>query len=701
MQIDWRDYQAVRDEIVSLILEGRPREAMDLEQKDGAAHFETCSRALQNLKEHLDVYAQHQLIHVQQTYYRSAVEIGLLVLMALLFVIVLFKLSELRHRNSELGEAELCERERNLVLQLMSENKPLSEVLAAVQALIERQYAGSICVIRIVSGDNLVIKSATRLPPAYTLSAAEVPLRPPACTCALAAAEQRLVFTPKIDNSTLWAGNVAALRGMGVRSCSSVPISSANHEVLGTVALLTPEQDSVTPEQATFLERSARLAAVGIEQRIATDQLAFQARHDALTGLPNRKRLTEVLNDRIACSRRTNWAVVWIDLDWFKPINDALGHQIGDMLLQAVAGRLRNCISRADTAARIGGDEFVLVLDSVDLDSATGIATRVVAALGEPFIVSGHKLVITASVGVGRFPEHGATADELLRNADMAMYQAKRSGKNSFCVFDPNLAEGVSGQLEMDNLLRSALDNDEMFVAFQPQVTFSGEIVGVEALLRWNNPTLGMVSPAQFIPLAEENRSIDSIGTWVLRSACTQAALWRKEGHPIRMAVNISALQLAKADFVDTVSRVIEETGMVPRLLELEITETSVMRDREHCVAQMQRLREMGVRIAIDDFGTGNSSLSYLASLPVDTLKIDRTFVKAIDEGGMPVIRAIMDLGRSMGLTTVAEGVEYEHQNRALRAEGCDLIQGFYFFKPMTAEAVLSHLRQPVTALAC
>ena len=656
--------------------------------------------SLQSLKEHLDIYAQHQLIRVQGTYYRSAVEIGLLVLMALLFVIVLFKLGELRHRNSELGEAELCERERNLVLQLVSENKPLTEVLAAVQALIERQYPGSICIIRLVSGENLTIESATRLPAAYALSAAVLPLNPPSCTCALAVAEQALVFTPRIDKDKVWNGNLAALRSMGLRSCSSIPISSANHEVLGTVALLTPEQDEVSREQATFLERAARLAAVGIEQRMAADQLAFQARHDPLTGLPNRKRLMELLTDRIARSRRTNWAVVWIDLDRFKPINDALGHQMGDMLLQAVAGRLQNCIARTDTAARIGGDEFVLLLDSADLNSATAIASRVVAVLSEAFVISEHKLVITASVGVARFPEHGATADELLRNADMAMYQAKRGGKNSFCVFDPNLAEGVSGQLEMDNLLRSALDNDEMFLLFQPQVTSSGKIAGVEALLRWNNPVIGMVSPAQFIPLAEENRSIDEIGVWVLRSACIQAALWREQGHSIKMSVNVSAVQFANTDFVDTVAQVIEDTGMLPRLLELEITETSVMRDMEHCITQMQRLRDMGVRIAIDDFGTGNSSLSYLCSLPVDTLKIDRSFVQGIGEGGMPVIRAIMDLGRNMGLTLVAEGVEHEHQNRALRAEGCDLIQGFYFFKPMSAEALLCQLQQPMAALA-
>jgi diguanylate cyclase (GGDEF)-like protein len=690
---DWRQYQGVRDEIVSLILVGQPAAAMKLEQKEGAADFEACSRSLQSLKEHLDIQAQLQLARIKQTYYRSALEIGILVLLALLFMAVLLKLTELRQKNFHLREAGQ-ERGKNLILQLVSEDKPLPEVLAAVQTLVERRYHGSICAVRLVAGDLLTFGSATRLPPAYEIAAAQTPIHPPSCTCALAVAGQTFAFTPRMDTAPVWSGSAAELLGSGINACLSVPISSANHQVLGTVALFLRDQGNMTGDQVTFLESAARLAAVGIEKRLATDQLAFQAKNDALTGLPNRVRLLEVLADRTAPPGQRDWAVIWVDLDRFKPINDGLGHQVGDMVLQAVARRLQNCVSESDTVARIGGDEFVLVVDAADLDAARAAAARVVRALSEQITVSSYKLAITASVGVGRYPEHGDTPEELLRNADLAMYQAKRNGKNSFQIFDPDLAEEAADRLKIDRLLTSALDKEEMWLVYHPQITRSGEIAGAEALLRWENPVLGAVSPMRFIPIAEENGSIRPIGAWVLRSACVQAALWQAEGHPIRMSVNVSPAQFMLADFAETVAGVLEETGLAPELLELEITETCVMRDLEQCVKQMRHLRQIGVRIAIDDFGTGNSSLSYLSSLPVDTLKIDRSFVEAANEGGIPVIKAIITLAHSMGLITVAEGVQNEQQNRALRAERCDLIQGYYFYHPMSAEALSAQLRQ-------
>jgi hypothetical protein len=295
---NWRHYQSVRDEIVSLILEGRPKEAMNLEQKDGGLQFEACARTLQTLKGHLDVYAQSQLALVQQTYYRSAIEIGMLVLMTLLFVGVLFKLNDLRHKNTELGEAELRERERNLVLQLVSEGKPLTEVLSAVQNLVERQYPESACVVRLVSGDMLTFGCENRLPQPYVIAAGSVPIDPPSCTCALAASGQTAAFTAQIKIDPLWNRDKSRLVSAGIGSCLSVPIHAGNREVLGTIALFFPEQSPaggiMRADQIELLERSSRLAAVGIEQRLATNQLAFQASHDALTGLPNRAGLLEI-----------------------------------------------------------------------------------------------------------------------------------------------------------------------------------------------------------------------------------------------------------------------------------------------------------------------------------------------------------------------------------------------------------------------
>jgi predicted signal transduction protein with EAL and GGDEF domain len=321
--------------------------------------------------------------------------------------------------------------------------------------------------------------------------------------------------------------------------------------------------------------------------------------------------------------------------------------------------------------------------------------------LAEPFHPGSHALVITASAGIGRFPEHGATADEILRNADMAMYQAKRGGKNSFCVFDPNLADAANEQLEIDHLLRTALDKGEFSLVYQPQVAACGEIAGAEALLRWESPILGTVSPAHFIPVAEENGSIISIGLWVLRSACIQAARWHAEGHSIRIAVNVSACQFTRSDFAGNVAAILEETKLPPASLELELTETCVMQDLDGCMKQMRRIRQMGVRIALDDFGVGNSSLSRLGLLPLDTLKIDRSFIREMAEAnGIPVVQAILTLARGLFLETVAEGVEYKHQNEVLQAKNCGLIQGYYFFKPMKAEALLAELRGPDSTLA-
>ena len=692
---------ATAPSILKLSRDGKPDQAMKSFHAETMPAYLRAQSAIEKLAKFKELDGEHKAAEAESSV-TDALRwtVGMLGVVVVVFLVVVYKLADLHQKNIDLGESEMCERERNLVLQLVSEDKPLSEVLAAIQTVVERQYPRSICAIRLVAGDRFTFGAPTRLPKSYVLAADRFAIHPPSSTCGLAVAGNETVFTPRIEKDPVFRANAADLLIAGLHSCLSVPISSGYQEVLGTIALFGPHQQTVDDDQRTFLERIACLAAVAIEKRFAKDQLAFQAKHDALTGLPNRVRLMEVLTDRISRSRQRDWAVVWVDLDRFKPINDALGHQVGDMLLQAVARRLRNSISEKDTVARIGGDEFVLVLDSADPDAARTVAARVVHTLGTPFLISDHRLVVTASVGVGQFPEEGATADEVLRRADLAMYQAKNTGKNSFCVFDPNLAEGAFSKLEIDHLVRSAVDRDEMWLVYQPQISSSGEIAGVEALLRWENPVLGVVSPMQFIPLAEENGSINAIGAWVLRSACSQAALWHAEGHFIRMSVNVSAHQFARTDFVAQVADTLAETGLSAAFLELEITETGVMRDMEHCVEQMRRIRELGVRIAIDDFGTGNSSLSYLKRFPIDTLKIDQSFVKDINDGGMPVVKAIMTLASSMGLATVAEGVEYEHQSRVLKSEGCELIQGYYYFPPMSAEALLYQLRQPLIAIA-
>lgn len=433
-------------------------------------------------------------------------------------------------------------------------------------------------------------------------------------------------------------------------------------------------------------------------------QLEYQANHDNLTGLPNRSLLLDRLEKAIAKARRASKkvAVVFVDLDHFKLINDSLGHHVGDLLLLEISSRLTTCVRGHDWVARQGGDEFVLVLTEQEGDREIyGIVTRILEAVSRPWIHDSGEYTPSCSVGLSCYPRDGDDPDTLLRCADAAMYQAKSSGRNTFHVYTPELNAAISERLELENSLRHALERNEFRVHYQPRIeTVSGRIVGAEALIRWEHPGKGLVPPDHFIPIAEETGLIIPIGQWVLEEACRQASAWQRAGlTPLCVSVNLSPVQFRHADLVQSVSSALKQADLAPEYLELELTESFVMHDAARIRVAMKALKSLGIAIAVDDFGTGYSSLSYLKRFPVDRLKIDKSFVREIDRDAddAAIVRAIITLGHALGLKVVAEGVETRAHLEFLKQHGCDELQGYSFSRPVPAsgmEAMLHGMEQ-------
>ncbi len=437
------------------------------------------------------------------------------------------------------------------------------------------------------------------------------------------------------------------------------------------------------------LTGSAIIARDISARKQAEKEMAHRALHDHLTGLPNRLSLADGLADSIAGADldASGTAVIFVDLDGFKFVNDTLGHEAGDVLLQQVAQRLSARVRRGDMLARMGGDEFVLVVNGVTDDQvAQTVADRLSAALRDPFLVAHHELVITASMGISIYPRDGTDVSTLRRNADAAMYEAKQSGKDRIRFYRPALGAACQARLEMEADLRRALDRGELCLHYQPVFTaLDNRQTAYEALSRWPHPGRGFVPPNEFIPLAEETGLIVRLGEWVLREACRQCRCWQDHGKAaVRVAVNVSPLQFARADFVDTVLGVLSETGLTGELLDLELTESIVMRDIDSAIQKMAELRERGIRISVDDFGTGYSSLGYLPKLPIDILKIDRCFVSQIgqNDAAVPLIHGMISLAHSIGKRVIVEGVETAGQLEILRDLNCDEVQGFLLGRP-------------------
>jgi diguanylate cyclase (GGDEF)-like protein len=425
------------------------------------------------------------------------------------------------------------------------------------------------------------------------------------------------------------------------------------------------------------------------------EELAFLATHDPLTGLPNRTLILDRVEQMLARSIRNQApvAALFIDVDNFKTINDTLGHGVGDELLCAVAARLGGVVRHADAVGRLGGDEFVVIAEELSLAAGPElVAERLLEALKHPFKLGEEeetRLTVTASIGIAAGPR--VSAEELLRDADIAMYRAKWDGKNRYAVFESGMQDTVQNRMELDMDLREALEKEEFFLAYQPTFTLTDMTpTGVEALIRWQHPTRGIVQPDAFIPLLEETGLIVEVGRWVLSEACRQGATWRRAGYPIVMAVNVSARQLDTDELIADIEGALADSGLEPSALTIEITETTLMRNIEETVRRLGEIKHLGVRIAIDDFGTGYSSLAHLQQFPVDALKIDRSFISGLrhNKEGETLIRTLVQLGKALSIETFAEGIEQHHELSLLRDEDCDNGQGFLFARPLDAAGI-------------
>jgi len=498
----------------------------------------------------------------------------------------------------------------------------------------------------------------------------------------------------------------AVARRDGAKSCAAFPLL-VQGQAVGVMIFLSAEKNTFTPEFVELLQRLADNVSFALEnfdradeKNKADERIEYLASHDGLTDLPNREMFNGLLRQAIETAHRhqRRFAVLFIDLDRFKVINDSLGHDAGDMLLMVVANRLRGALRSNDVVARLGGNEFVVILEEcAETDDVENIATKLLSVLSQPMELSGHECHTTASIGIAMYPQNGSDALTLTKNADMAMYLAKEDGKDGFRFFSREAKAQSIERLGLETALRRALERDQLSLHYQPKVDMaSGQITGVEALLRWAHPEFGMVAPLQFIPLAEETGLIVPVGRWVLKEACAQNMAWQRHGlRPISMAVNLSPRQFADGHLLRDIDEALASSGMSPVLLQLEVTESMVMRNVPRAVRVLDAIRSRGIPLAIDDFGTGYSSMSLMKQLPIDTIKIDRSFVRDLpdDSEDRAITQAIISMGKALGMTVIAEGVETAEQQAFLRSHACDEMQGYLFSKPLPSGQLADLLR--------
>ena len=487
---------------------------------------------------------------------------------------------------------------------------------------------------------------------------------------------------------------------LGANAVYAAPIIWQD-SVVGIVVLGFRGDAALTPDDMARTRDLGDRIGVAFAAAAKDEQLYFQAHYDLLTGLPNRLFFRDQLDHTLARAHRgeERFALLFVDLDYFKRVNDSLGHAAGDAVLREAADRMRSCVRGKDIVARLGGDEFTLLLTDVKSTRDPQIvAGHLIAAMSTPFVIAGQEHFLNASIGIAFFPDDGVTAEDLLKNADTAMYRAKDSGRGQSVFFEPRMNADAIARISLERELRHAIDRNEFALVYQPQIELNtGRISGAEALLRWNHPDRGLITPAHFIPLAEETGLIEKLGTWVLREACGQLRKWHTEGVAIpRVSVNVSPRQFQQEGFVDTLIETLREAGVQGSLLEVEITESLFLKASSTLETTLAKLKSFGVRIALDDFGTGYSSLAYLKRFPIDVVKIDGSFVKDLpaDEGSAAITTAIVAMSHSLGKKVVAEGVETVEQLKFLRRLGCDHIQGYYFSVPLSPVDLVAFIRR-------
>jgi diguanylate cyclase (GGDEF)-like protein/PAS domain S-box-containing protein len=663
-QADWRSYLQVRDEVVASILEGSVAEAVARDLNEGVPTFQRARDGLLEIKRLYRDEAEARLAHVKATERGSTVRVVLIVLLAQLLVFVAARAVH-----------------RGLMLRAVQDSEAALRASEAKFRTLADTVASAIVIFdeRRLRYVNAWTEALTGWPRETLLTMTFWDLVHPEDRPEV----QRLVSARSGGDGTQERQEFR-LQGRDGR-VRWVDLTTALIAFEGRVATLGTAFD-VT------------------DRKRVEEQIQYQAYHDALTGLPNRMLFLDRLQLALAHARRQGGqpAVLFLDLDDFKVINDTLGHATGDRLLQGVGERLIASVREDDTVARMGGDEFTLLLPNIGrVEDAARLAGKLLEAVAQPLLIDGQELFVTTSVGVSLFPSDGEDAETLLKNADRAMYRAKEMGRNNYQLFAPALNVRAVNRLSLETRLRRALEREEFLLYYQPQVNLATRrVVGLEALVRWREGDGRLLEPSEFIPVAEEARLIFPLGQWILRAACQQARNWQDQGLPeVRLAVNLSARQFQQQDLIRSVFFAVRDAGLPPRRLELEITESAAMQNVDRTIGMLHGLRDMGVRISMDDFGTGHSSLSYLKRFPLDGVKIDQSFVRDMtsDPSDAAIVKAIVAMAHSLGLNVVAEGVETLAQADFLRRTGCDEMQGYLVGRPVPAEEVTETLRARVS----
>lgn len=583
-------------------------------------------------------------------------------------------------------QAKELEGDRNLVLEMIARNQELPDILMQIVLMLRHQRPDVLCAIWLLRDGAMHYEAGSGLTEEEMRPFQATRLTADMCPSISAVSLHESVLLNNITDTAICQRCHHLAIQKNLYTCWSVPVISKEGNLLGMITMHYQKGKEPTQDDMHLAYTASNLVGIAQEQQILTEKLLYQSYHDTMTNLPNRFLFEDRLTQALAHANqyRHNVAVLFADLDRFKQINNTLGHSIGDTLLWQVAQRLKQRICQEGTLARMGDDEFALLLPEVGTPhDAVRVAQRLLDSLKDPFQIEEYNLYVTASIGISLYPNDGEDGMTIQRHAETAMHRAKGLAYHNMQFFAPEMNVAALDQLEMETHLRQVLDRNELQLHYQPQYAMDGTLLGVEALLRWQNPTLGYIRPSTFIPLAEETGLIVPIGRWVLHEALRQIQAWQQAGYPsIRMAINVSAIQLACDDFVETVSHALVANHVKPCSLEIELTESTLMQNYERLSHQLSQLRNLGVRIAIDDFGTGYSSLSHLQQLPIDTLKIDQSFVAGIGnqsdnpERGLSIITAIIMLAHSLNMNVVAEGVETPEQLMLLRNGHCDIIQG-------------------------
>lgn len=595
---------------------------------------------------------------------------------------------------TESKRMEQTDKNHSMILEMIALGKPSSKIYDAIALMYEARHPGMRCSMLELHGNTLLHGGAPSLPKAYCEAVDGLEIGPKVGSCGTSTFTGKRCLVENIETDDKWQELKSLAMPHGLRSCWSEPIKNISGDVLGAFGMYYDQPSMPNEEELKDLIDAARLCGIVMSRDLAQNKIRHLAYSDELTGLANRAKMYQVIEEKIKYSDRhkNRFSLLYIDLDNFKDINDSLGHDAGDMLLKAIAERLTFVSREIDFVGRLSGDEFcILVDDTTDNLIAANVAQRCLEIVSKPIDLATRRVTPSCSIGIGTYPEDGNIASTLMKAADTSLYHAKELGKNRYAFYSSELTERAEYQFQLEEHLREAIENEQLSLVYQPQVDIkNGKIIGVEALCRWNHPTLGPVPPTEFIPIAEKIGMIKHLTKWVLQTACTQAVAWINEGSPaIRIAINIAPSHFLDKGIVSLIKKTISSTGIDPTMLELEVTESGIHTEKGN-VSIFKILKEMGVLLAIDDFGTGYSSFASLKHLEVDILKIDRYFIKDMlaDDETLSLVRSMIEVGHNLGHSIIAEGIETSEQLAVLKSLGCETAQGFFFSKPIAANKI-------------